>query len=41
MSKDSVEKIFKCEYFDVFEYVNDKKVPFDLEKWIKSIDVSK
>ena len=41
MSTDSVEKIFKCEYFDVFEYIDNKKVPFDLEKWIKGIDVSK
>ena len=41
MSTDSVEKIFKCEYFDVFEYVNDKKVPFDLLKWMDGIDISK
>lgn len=39
MAERYIEKIFKCEYFDAFEYVNNNRVPFDLRRWIDSIDV--
>ncbi|HEL2699862.1 TPA: hypothetical protein T7M09_001685 [Streptococcus suis] len=39
MSEVSTEKTFKCEYFDIFEYVNGSPVPFDLEKWINCINI--